>query len=142
MKASESFEYTSKYYDLIYGDKDYRKEVDFLESIFNITQKPRRLLELGCGTGNYTQILSERGYEISGVDISEKMLQIAKEKCAAKFLMGDIRDISINERFDACVAMFAVMGYITENSDIIKALNNIRRHLKPNGMFVFDVSMD
>lgn len=139
MKTSESFEYTAKYYDLIYGDKDYRNEVAFLESIFKITQKPRRLLELGCGTGNYTQILSERGYEITGVDISEKMLKIAKEKCAAKFLMGDIRDISINERFDACVAMFAVMGYITENSDIIKALNNIRRHLKPNGLFVFDI---
>ena len=54
-------------------------------------------------------------------------------------IKGDIRSVSINDKFDTCIAMFAVMGYITENSDIIKALNNIRRHLKPNGVFVFDV---
>ncbi|MFX1534863.1 MAG: class I SAM-dependent DNA methyltransferase [Promethearchaeota archaeon] len=139
MKTNESFEYLAKYYDLIYNDKDYKNEVTFIEDIFKNTHKPKKILELGCGTGNYTQILLERGYEITGVDISENMLEIAKEKCTCNFIRGSIRDISINDRFDACIAMFAVMGYITENSDIVKVLNNIRRHLKPNGLFVFDV---
>lgn len=139
MKTNESFEYLAKYYDLIYNDKNYKNEVTFIEDIFENTYKPKKILELGCGTGNYTQILLERGYEITGVDISENMLKIAKEKCTCNFIRGSIRDISINDRFDACIAMFAVMGYITENSDIVKVLNNIRRHLKPNGLFVFDV---
>jgi SAM-dependent methyltransferase len=141
MKADTSFKDYAEYYDLIYKDKDYEKEVDFIEEIFEFedTHKPKKILEVGCETGSYTKILLERGYEVTAVDISEDMLKIAREKCACKFINGDIRDITINEKFDACIAMFAVMGYITENSDLVKALNNIRRHLKPKGIFVFDV---
>jgi SAM-dependent methyltransferase len=140
MKADTSFKDYAEYYDLIYKDKDYEKEVDFIEEIFG-ESKPKKILEVGCGTGNYTKILLERGYEVTAVDISEDMLEIAGEKCACKckFIKGDIRDITINEKFDTCIAMFAVMGYITENSDIIKTLNNIHRHLKPDGFFIFDV---
>ena len=142
MKPDISFKDYAEYYDLIYKDKNYEKEVDFIENIFR-ESKPKKILEVGCGTGSYTKILLERGYEVTAVDISGNMLEIAGEKCACKckFIKGDIRDITINEKFDACIAMFAVMGYITENSDIIKTLNNIRRHLnlKPNGIFIFDV---
>lgn len=137
MNADTSFKDYAEYYDLIYKDKDYEKEVDFLEEIFG-ENKPKKILEVGCGTGSYTKILLERGYEVTAVDISENMLKIASEKCACKFIKGDIRSVSINDKFDACIAMFAVMGYITKNSDIIKALNNIRRYLKPTGVFVFD----
>lgn len=51
----------------------------------------------------------------------------------------DLRDFRLHEKFDACIAMFAVMGYITKNSDVVNVLNNIRRHLKPNSIFIFDV---
>ena len=138
MKADTSFKDYAKYYDLIYKDKDYEKEVDFIENIF-WKNKPKKILEVGCGTGNYTKILLKRGYEVTAIDISEDMLKIARGKCACKFIEGDIRSVSINDKFDACIAMFAVMGYITKNSDITKALNNIRKHLKPNGIFIFDV---
>ena len=139
MKGDTSFEDYAEYYDLIYKDKDYEKEVDFIEEIFENTHKPKKILEVGCGTGNYTKILLERGHGVTAVDISGDMLKIAREKCTCKFIEGDIRNITINEKFDACIAMFAVMGYVTENSDIIKALNNIRKHLRPNGIFIFDV---
>lgn len=139
MNAQKSFEYISNYYDLIYEDKDYGKEVTFIESIFNSIHKPGKILEIGCGTGNYTKILLERGYKITGLDISENMLIKAKQKCACDFVRGDMRDFVVNGKFDACIAMFAVMGYVTENSDIVKALKNIRAHLEPNGLFVFDV---
>jgi SAM-dependent methyltransferase len=139
MKGSMSFRDYASYYDLIYNDKDYGNEVGFIEEIFEDTRKPRTILEVGCGTGSYTKILLERGSDVTAVDLSGDMLRIAGEKCACKFIEGDIRDVSINERFDACIAMFAVMGYMTENSGIIKALNNIHEHLKPDGIFIFDV---
>ncbi len=139
MKADTSFKDYAKYYDLIYKDKDYEKEVDFIENIFFWKNKPKKILEVGCGTGNYTKILLKRGYEVTALDISEDMLKIAEEKCACKFIKGDIRSVLVNDKFDVCIAMFAVMGYMTRNSDIIKALNNIRKHLKPNGIFIFDV---
>ena len=138
MKVDTSFEDYAAYYDLIYKDKDYEKEVDFIEDIFG-ESKPKKILEVGCGTGSYTKILVEKGYKVTAVDVSGDMLKIASEKCDCKFIKGDIRDITLNEKFDTCIAMFAVMGYITENAEIIKVLNNIRKHLKPNGIFVFDV---
>ena len=138
MKVDTSFEDYAAYYDLIYKDKDYKKEVDFIEEIFG-ESKPKKILEVGCGTGSYTRILLDRGYKVTAVDVSGDMLKIASEKCDCKFIKGDIRDITLNEKFDTCIAMFAVMGYITENAEIIKVLNNIRKHLKPNGIFVFDV---
>jgi SAM-dependent methyltransferase len=141
MNADMSFKDYAAYYDLIYRDKDYEKEVDFIEEIFGEIigkSNPKKILEVGCGTGNYTKILVDRGYKVTAIDISEDMLELAREKCDCEVIKGDISDITINEKFDTCIAMFAVMGYLTENADIIKALNNIRKHLKPNGIFVFD----
>lgn len=137
MKA-ESFIDLAKYYDLLYQDKNYGKEVDFIEELFKEGSNPS-ILELGCGTGNYTKILNERGYDVTGVDLSENMLDVARKKCSCNFINADIRNVSIDEKFDVCLAMFAVIGYITENSEIIKVFKNVRKHLKPTGLFIFDV---
>ena len=142
MKIGRSFGNYAEYYDLIYKDKNYEKEVDFLEEIFEEIfgkSKVKTILEVGCGTGNYTKILLGRGHEVTGLDNSEDMFKIARRKCKCSLIKGDIREVLIDKRFDVCIAMFAVMGYITKSSDIIKALNNIRRHLKLNGLFIFDV---
>ena len=139
MKLNLSFKNYAKYYDFLYQDKDYDRECNFIEEVFETTKKPKKILEIGCGTGSYTKILLSRGYKVTGVDISDKMLEIARKKCSAKFIKGDIRTVKIDEKFDCCLAMFAVMGYITKNRDIMKALINIRKHLKANGIFIFDV---
>jgi SAM-dependent methyltransferase len=139
LSDSRSFEFSAQYYDLIYKDKDYERETDFLETIFSRYGKPKSVLEVGCGTGNYTKILSSRGYKVTGLDISESMLSVAKRKCDCDFVLGDVCDVSLNKKFDACIALFAVLGYIVENAKIAQALCNIRSHLKSNGLFVFDV---
>jgi len=134
-----SFLDLAKYYDLLYQDKDYAKEVEFIEQLFEKGVKPNKVLELGCGTGNYTKVLEERGYDVTGIDLSEKMLVVAKQKCGCKFSQGDMRSFSLDSKFDACFAMFAVIGYITENDDILRVFKNVHRHLKPDGLFIFDV---
>lgn len=139
MKLNLSFEDYAKYYDFIYQDKDYNRECDFIEEIFKTTKKPKNILEIGCGTGSYTKILLNRGYKVTGIDISSEMLKIAREKCSTKFIKEDIKSVKIDEKFDCCLAMFAVIGYIIKNRDIIETLINIRKHLKPNGIFIFDV---
>ncbi len=139
MKLNLSFKNYAKYYDFIYQDKDYDRECDFIENIFETTKKPKEILEIGCGTGSYTKILSSRGYKVTAIDISCEMLEIAREKCSAKFIEGDIKTIKIDDKFDCCLAMFAVMGYMTKNTDIIKALINIRKHLKADSIFIIDV---
>jgi SAM-dependent methyltransferase len=139
MKTSRSFDSSAELYDLLYKDKDYEQEVTFIEQIFSAFGKPSIILEVGCGTGNYTRLLHQKGYEITGLDASEKMINLAKQKCDCTFHFGDIRSFSLGERFDACIALFAVMSYVVENSDVVRALSNVRAHLKPGGLFVFDV---
>lgn len=139
MKSGKSFDFSAEFYDLLYKDKNYQREADFVEKVFSAFGKPKSILEVGCGTGNYTRIFFERGYDVSGLDISEKMIVAAKKKCDCAFQIGDLRSFSLGRKFDACVALFAVMGYMVENSDVISALCNIRAHLKQGGLFVFDV---
>jgi ubiquinone/menaquinone biosynthesis C-methylase UbiE len=85
-----------RYYDRIYWWKDYSKEVDFLVEAFRrFGIRGRRVLEVACGTGNHSRLLVERGYEVTGVDVSDDMLRIARSKVKrnAKFIRGDMRDL-------------------------------------------------
>lgn len=137
----------SKYYDLLYMDKDYEKECDFIEEIFRSYSafKPVKILDAGCGTGGHLIPLAKRGYRLVGIDKSKEMVKIAQEKIKkeklnlnAKVFVGDIINFDLNMKFDACICMFAVINYITETDDLIRALKNIRKHLKRNALFVFD----
>lgn len=141
-----TFQDCANYYDLVYRDKDYKTECGFLESIFGkYSSKPiKTILDLGCGTGGHTLILAERGYKVAGVDLSRKMLQIGKRKAKKsklniRFIEGDIRNIELNQKFDAVISMFAVMSYQVTNQDLISAFRTASRHLEKSGLFIFDV---
>jgi SAM-dependent methyltransferase len=136
---AQSFEYSAKFYDLLYKDKNYAAEAKFIDRILDTYGKPTSILEIGCGTGNYTELLKKQGYHISGMDISSNMIKVAKKKCACNFFVADMTNFNLGEKFDACLALFAVLGYATKNSDFISTLKNIRAHLKPKGLLVFDV---
>lgn len=135
-------------YDSFYRDKDYDRECDLIESIFNrYGIKPKTILDLGCGTGSHAVILAKRGYEVTGVDRSPYMLETAKqkaqvEKVKVSFMQKDIRELTPallgNKKFDAVISMFAVMGYITENEKLEQMFLNIREYLKLGGIFLFD----
>lgn len=134
------------YYDLLYQDKNYIAECNFLEEIFKrySNKNVKTILDLGCGTGGHSLILAERGYKITGMDISDEMLNFAKKKADEKkmkvqFINGDIRNLKLNRKFDAVISMFAVVSYQITNNDIISAFKTASRHLKKNGLFIFDV---
>ena len=140
-----AFQSYGKYYDIIYADKDYEKECDFLEEIFRRYSKsvPKTILDVGCGTGGHAILLARRGYEVAGIDASEIMIGIAKEKASKSrvnvdFYVMDLRELGLNKKFDACICMFAVMDYLTDNQDIQKALLSVRKHLENGSLFVFD----
>ncbi len=84
------------------------------------------------------------GYQVTGVDRSEDMLEIARRKAATQgkpivFESGDIRRLELKQKFDAAIAMFAVMSYQTTNQNVANALLSVHRHINPGGIFVFDV---
>ncbi len=140
MTDNQIFNKLAAYYDLIYKDKNYEQEANFIEQCFaKHSFKPKKILEVGCGTGNYSKIFSKKGYDVTGVDSSEEMLTIARKKCPCSFIRGDIKSVSLLEKFDCCLALFNVIGYVTDNSSITKTLTKIRSHLRRGALFIFDV---
>jgi SAM-dependent methyltransferase len=139
------FKSYAKYYDIIYSDKNYEKECDFLEEIFSNYSKitPKKILDGGCGTGGHAIPLAERGYDVTGIDLSEEMINIAKEKARKRnvnidFYVMDLRDLKLSKKFDACILMFSVIDYLTDTKDLLKTLTNIREVLKNDSLLIFD----
>lgn len=135
-------------YDVLYQDKDYSAECDFIEAQFHDYggDSVRTVLDLGCGTGNHAVPLVERGYQVTGIDRSVEMLARANQKADGSRHTGnltlqcaDIRDLNLNQTFDAVLIMFAVLGYQLTNEDVVSALRTARRHLTSGGLLIFDV---
>jgi len=138
----------SCYYDLLYEDKSYAKEVQFVSSVIRRhAADARTLLDLGCGTGLHAWAFAEQGYRVTGIDRSAGMLAKARERGqqttltgsgSADFLQGDIRDFKLDGRFDVAAALFHVISYLPENSDLESVFARICEHLEPGGLVIFD----
>jgi len=134
----------ANFYDYLYQDKDYEKECEFLETIFSkLSFKVNSILDLGCGTGGHSKILSERGYQVVGIDRSKNMIDIANKKIKGKnlpvkFIKRDINNINLNEKFDVIISMFSVVGYQTTNNTLAKFLKTAKKYLNSRGALIFD----
>jgi SAM-dependent methyltransferase len=134
-------------YDRLYAQKDYQLECDLIESAAARFggARPTTILDVGCGTGRHSIELARRGFRVTSVDLSESMLRHARENAAdlpenqrPKWVHGDARNFEAGGRHDIAIMMFAVVGYLTGNDDVLTGLRNIRRHLALGGLFVCD----
>ncbi len=103
------------------------------------------VLELGCGTGNLTELLARRGYDMIGVDQSEAMLQAAMEKRARSgldilYLLQDMREFELYGTVAAVVSLCDTMNYLTEYEDLVATLKLVNNYLDPGGVFIFDLN--
>jgi SAM-dependent methyltransferase len=127
-------------YDVIYASKNYVQECDLLEGLFENKKSVNSILDLGCGTGRHAAELSKRGYHIVGLDQSPQMIKIAQDKKipACEFKLSDIRSFDLNQKFDAVLLMFNVIGYVPDESELLDLFANARRHLSDGGLLIFD----
>jgi len=137
----------SRYYDLLYRDKDYATEVYFVERLIRAhCPLAASILELGCGTGRHAELLARRGFKIHGVDLSDGMLADADKRRRAltenrdllSFSCGDVRSVRLSDKFDTVVSLFHVASYMTENADLDQLFSTVKAHLNPGGLFLFD----
>jgi SAM-dependent methyltransferase len=137
----------ASHYDQLYEEKNYGGECDLIEAA--VTRygngQVSTLLDVGCGTGGHAIELARRGYDVTGLDLSAHMLEHARNKALSltpsrqpAWLCGDARTFDAGQQFDMAIMMFAVVGYLTSNDDVIAGLRNIRRHLKPGSLFICD----
>lgn len=138
----------SSYYDLLYKDKNYQAEADFVHALLQEhCPQTKTLLELGCGSGGHAMKLVEKGYNIHGVDMSQDMLNMANaQKTAAPahaeslhFSQGDIRELQLGKTFDSVISLFHVVSYLPTLDDILTVFDRVHRHLEHGGVFIFDI---
>ncbi len=137
-----NFEFYSQYYDLLYRDKDYRAESDYVISLLKkYSPDSHSLLELGCGTGKHAEYLCKNGYRVHGIERSADMLKIAATRKIDGFTttQSDITLFSLDQKFDAAISLFHVISYLTEKQDLKTTFDNVARHLTKGGIFLFDV---
>ena len=134
------FDKYSEYYDLIYKDKDYKKESDYIKTIINkYSVSCSKILELGCGTGKHASYLSNY-YKIHAIDGSKSMIVRALKNSNSNitFEFGDVRLFRLNKKVDFVVSLFHVASYQIEDDDLHQYFKTARIHLNKGGFFIFD----
>jgi len=145
---SRVFDAYARYYDLLYRDKDYAGEAEYVAArIRQQAPQAKRIMELGCGTGAHAEHLARMGYIVHGVDMSETMLARAEARRVAlpaevsahlTFSSGDMRTVRTGEVYDTVISLFHVISYQTADADLEAAFETVSVHLKAGGLFLFD----
>jgi len=136
------------YYDRLMAHVPYGSWVDYLVKLFRRHRaRPRRIIDLACGTGNVTYELAARGYQVVGVDLSAGMLRQARRKQAragsdVAFIRTDLRQLAVAGIFEAGVCLYDSLNYLTEPADLAAAFRAVRAALIPGGLFVFDLNSE
>ncbi|MDH5691816.1 MAG: class I SAM-dependent methyltransferase [Gammaproteobacteria bacterium] len=145
---SEVFDDYANYYDMLYQDKDYKAESEFVSKlIHSYSPNSKCIIELGCGTGIHAINLAKQGYSVHGVDLSQTMLDLAEKRrlenvdaIEGNFTheLADIQKFTPSEKYDVAISLFHVMGYQTTNEGFSSAIANARNSLKEDGILIFD----
>jgi 2-polyprenyl-3-methyl-5-hydroxy-6-metoxy-1,4-benzoquinol methylase len=137
----ELFENYAESYDKESYTRGTRGEVDFIEKEINF-DKTKRILDIGCGTGRHAIELAKRGYNVTGIDLSESQLNRAiekakKENLSINFLRADARYMDFNNEFDAAIMICEGAFPLMETDEMnFKILENARNALKPKGKLI------
>ena len=134
-------------YDALTDDVQYEKRADFLLKLLRRSRIPvQTILDLACGTGSMTWLLTGRGYEMIAVDGSEEMLCAAMEKSdtvegvAPIFLHQDMPHLDLYGTVDAAICCLDSLNYLTRPADVRRTFERLHLFIAPGGMLVFDVN--
>lgn len=134
------------YYDELMDDVDYQAWSNYILQVireYNIEYND--ILEMACGTGTMAVKLAGRGYDVTAFDLSEDMLSIACNKALENdtrinFLLQDMNDIKIDSKFGIILCLCDSINYITSNEELLNLFKWVFSHLKPGGVFIFDIN--
>ena len=141
MEAYTSF---ASVYDTFMDNIPYEEWSKYLMGLLREYQVEDGLvLDLGCGTGNMTELLAKAGYDMIGVDNAEEMLEIAMEKRTESghdilYLLQDMREFELYGTVKAIISICDSINYITEEEDLLEVFRLTNNYLDPKGVFIFD----
>lgn len=121
-------------YDELYADKPYVEEARFVHELVG---SPRgKLLDVACGTGRHARAFADLGYSVTGVDLNEQLLAVARtiRRDDVRYIVGDMRDLSVDGGpFDVITCLFDSLGYACDNDGVVATLRSMARQTAPGG---------
>jgi SAM-dependent methyltransferase len=144
------FEDLAPYYDELMDVVPYEFWAEYVVTLFNFVGcHPQTLLDCACGTGNLSYELAKLGFQVTGIDLSQPMILEALKKAAliqaafpTQFFQGDLTSFNLERTFDAATCLYDSLNYILWINDLQKAFCCVRKHLKPGGIFIFDMNSE
>ncbi len=142
-----AYEALAGVYDALTGDVGYEKRADYIEKLFLKSRVPvHTVLDLACGTGSMTALLTERGYELIAVDESPDMLAAAREKAAdltgepPVFLNQSMEALDLYGTVDAAICCLDSLNYLAGPREVQKTFQRLHLFISPGGLLVFDIN--
>ncbi len=138
----------ASFYDELMYDVDYKKRTAYLMRLFKKYDKmPTLLLDVACGTGGFSNEFAKQGVEVIGADMSEEMLNIARERSARQgldvlYLCQKAEELDLFGTVDGAVCCLDSLNHITDYKKLCKALSKISLFLEPDRLFIFDVNTE
>jgi ubiquinone/menaquinone biosynthesis C-methylase UbiE len=130
--------YADLYHKMYQSFIDYDQEYAFYRDLV-INAGGHSVLEIGCGTGQVAKRFISEGYDYTGIDISNEMLNIARETLPAEhFHLMDMREIALDKQFDVVLITARSISYLITNTDVLSAFRSIQKVCKPGGFLIFD----
>ncbi|MBS6518393.1 MAG: class I SAM-dependent methyltransferase [Clostridium sp.] len=144
----ESYTSFAAVYDMFMDNIPYEEWASYVISLLREEGIDDGLvLDLGCGTGSLTEILAREGYDMTGIDLSPDMLQIAMEKRMESgrdilYLNQDMREFELYGTVRAIISICDSMNYLLEKKDLVQTLRLANNYLDPGGIFIFDLNTE
>ena len=132
-------------YDDMMSHVDYQRWTEYVLRLFELYRaQPRRVLDIGCGTGEIALPLAARGYEMIGIDRAPGMLAEARRKAnraqlSVEWIQADMRDFQIDEPCGAALCLYDSINYMLSREELRQAFEQTREALLPGGLFIFDI---
>ena len=135
------------YFDLVFQDET-EAEVKFFRQAFErfSERNVKRLLEPGCGSGRLVVDLASRGFDVTGLDLSQSMLdyvakRLRKKKLSADLQLGDMTSMKFKRKFDAAFCTFNTFRHLIDEDDAIKHLRSVADNLKKGGLYILGLHL-
>jgi ubiquinone/menaquinone biosynthesis C-methylase UbiE len=145
--SSTAFELVAPYYDRLMESVPYRFWLKYLHTIWDHhNHLPQSVLDIACGTGSMSLLMAKEGMLVTGVDISGKMLDQARNKSIEEglyvdYVEQDAADLDLQSKsFDTAISVFDSLNNIIDPEKLSRCFVKIRRHLINGALFVFDVN--
>ena len=141
-----SYTVFAEFYDAFMKNADYKKRTDYAIKLFEkYDKKPTLLLDMACGTGEFTLQFIERGIDAIGVDMSEEMLMCAREKLLEKcvnplLLCQKAEDLDLYGTVDGAISCLDSLNHITDYDEFCATLKKISLFLEKDRLFIFDLN--